>query len=81
VKVVPGEQQILAEFDDVVVGTRRGVTVGVELNGNPGQPIWKKFIAERTVDSDLPIPFYERRIKRAKRKAAKIAAAMAIKNY
>ncbi|HVO86875.1 MAG TPA: hypothetical protein VMT23_04125 [Candidatus Binatia bacterium] len=79
--VVPASQPILAEFSDVVVRRRKGVSVALELPDSPGEPLWMKFVPERTVNDDIRISFYERRIRRAKKKAAKFAAAVAFNNY
>ncbi len=81
VTAVPAQQPILDEFDDIVVGKRRGVLVSLESGNNPAEPLWTKFVPERSLDFDFKIPLYERRIRRAKRKAAKFAAAIAFENY
>jgi hypothetical protein len=76
---VPTVQAIYAEFENVVVRHRKGDLVTIESPAHPDDPLWKKFIPERSLNDDFKIPFYERRNKRAQKKAAKFAAALAYK--
>jgi hypothetical protein len=80
--VVPRNQEIVDEFDkNTVVGSRSGMNILLLSIHDPENPLWSRFVAERDSSFDLPIPFYERRIRRAKKKAARMAGILATNSY
>lgn len=81
VVAIPNRQPILAEDEDVIVRYRNGTVVALMDPSQPDTPLWQRFVGETSVSFDFKIPFYETRIKRAKKKAAKYAGALAFKNF